>query len=112
MGALIFSAIGTANRFMGPGAKLDFTKLDPGKLMSTSGGAGPTAAQAAAEARTPLAQRLREEMLETMGIRAEDLMKMKPETRTDLEAQMARHIHEQILNAKDVRTGSLVDVQA
>jgi hypothetical protein len=110
MGALTFSAIGTAT--IRPQYKMELDALDPGRLMSTDGRFTPSAAEAAADAKTPLAARLREDTLKTMGLGAGDLAKMKPETRADLERHLARFIHEQVLNAPNDAKGAFVDTRA
>lgn len=111
MGTLSFSAIGTA-MIRGPQYKLDLEALDPGVLMSSDRRTGPSAKQVATEAKLPLAQTLREEMLQSMGLRPEDLAKMKPQTRADLEDNLARYVHEHIRNAPGATAGSFVDVRA
>jgi hypothetical protein len=111
MSSLIYSAVGTA-MIRGPQYKLDLAKLDPGMLMVTNDEPSPSAAQAADDAKTPLAQQLRASMLQTMGLSEDSLGQMRPETRTDLETQMAREIHNQIVSSGSAPSGSFVDVKA
>ena len=111
MSSLVYSAIGAAN-IRGSQYKLDLKSLDPGMLM-VSNDPSPTDSQAADDAKTPLAQQLRASMLQTMGLNEGSLSQMKPQTRADLETQMAREIHEQILSTGSAApNGSFVDMKA
>jgi hypothetical protein len=110
MGSLVYSAIGTQHIMGGQFKALNIAKLDPGILMSSSGPT-PTAEQAKADASSALGQKLRASLLQTMGLTEDDLAKMRDETRADLETNMARDIHEQILSTPGASsTGVLLNV--
>ncbi|MBU1374917.1 MAG: hypothetical protein KKE02_17880 [Alphaproteobacteria bacterium] len=111
MGSLVYSAAGTANAMGAAFRKLDVTTLDPGLLMRSSEPT-PSSSQARAEAALPLAQQLRGDLLQTMGLTESELAKMRPETRADLETQIARHVHGQVLAQPAVRSGAYVDLKA
>jgi hypothetical protein len=112
MGSLVYSAIGTQHIMGGQFKALNLAKLDPGILMSSSG-PSPTTEQAKAEGATALGQKLRASLLQTMGLSEDDLSKMRDETRADLENNMARDIHAQVLSTPGASsTGILLNVKA
>ncbi len=107
----MYTAAGTANVLGAAFRKLDVTTLDPGLLMRSTEPT-PSSSQARAEAALPLAQQLRADLLEMMGLAQGDLTNMRPEARADLERQIARQVHGQVLAQPEVRSGAYVDLKA
>jgi hypothetical protein len=105
MSTLTYSAIGTLPQY-----RIDTSKVLPGNLM-VSNDPKATAAQAAQDASNPAAQKLLAAMLSTMGMTQSDLLKMRPDSRADLQSQMQTALHQQ-LGANADTSGAIVDTTA
>ena len=53
----------------------------------------PTASQIAADKSAPPAQQMRDFLLKDMGVAEQDMLKMPPDARADLQAQMDAVVH-------------------
>jgi hypothetical protein len=111
VGSLVYSAVGTQN-VMGAGFKeVDVTKLKLGFLMR-SNDPPPTADQAKSDAATSLGQKYRASLLDSMGLSEGDLGQMQSATRADLEDQISRAVHEQVLATPSApTTGAMINMK-
>ncbi|MBU1376200.1 MAG: hypothetical protein KKE02_19695 [Alphaproteobacteria bacterium] len=110
MESLSSRAIGTANLMM-TNRKLDLTQLDP-RLLKDRTDLAPTPAADPTDAEPPLAQALRTQFLDGLGLSEDDVDRMREEARFDLEQEISRHVHREALAHPTAPTGSLVDLQA
>ena len=112
MTTLTYCAIGTAPQY-----RINLNTIDPKNadtfadmLISTSDGQ-PGAAEAAKDARNPLATKIRQQLLDQMEMTESDLGRMPDATRNSFEQKMQTVVHEQIL-ASGTSSGAYLDTQA
>lgn len=110
MESLSHRIIGTANLMM-TNRKLDLTQLDP-RLLKDRTDLAPAPASVQADAQPPLAQALRAQFLDGLGLSEEDVLRMRDGPRFDLEQEFARHVQREALSNPNAPIGSLVDLQA